>query len=1296
MTEKKDWKRRDLVPTERFIRRPVHPKGPTRREIANFGYRLTLAMAVLAGIATPQQAADAFLRFGGAGGSAPPSGLVRNSVINTTGSTVSGGMPVRFGQPHGDGAIPSGHSLEVTDGGGNILPAVFARRHYSGDTHPATTKVQGYVMTDVITRTKDGRTIAPSGSEQLTLTVVSGAWNDTLPGGATVSSIIADRLARFPNYICTMSGLTQNGGASTGNWQIDVANIYGKGSTVSANGYYTVVAQGPCALDIRCWGPYYQVGSPGTLNATERAFLYETLHLNPTTGAVEFISGQICEHQGLVNGQANTQGRAQFATFLGSTLLNGWGGNSGDGKTFTFDATAINTGTNTITLPGNNFCQGQLFRVSNPTGAFTAGLTVGTDYFACPASNGSSSVIVYSLPWGPIGGSTSNRGYSYTPPGGDITLSNTGSGSITLQSYSDWGGWSMNAMQPTGTFDWFGPSGAISYPLHVAHDTNYLLHTNRIGWPGFAGLPSASDNFPTIYAPGTTNCLQVVGVNGGGDNSSYGGSQSDFAVRRLQYPADPGYAQTHRCSALGQLTWNVWVWDPANGRIPAVNGSPKGPYTGLNQIPDVSLFPGFPVSNPLIARIGSPGVIGINNPAGPSHFWANFGLCYKLDGGQFLCDIAMNYGNIAMMEKQKDTGDFGSRNKTTTEVTPRTFWTCVFSAEPRSDAWAIMMMTDAWFAAPTEGPEASYPEAAYFNDVLLDHKAIVTYVLSSASMGSALSTLGGWPFENFSLGAPGFTVTTGLVNSGNPMTITEFMNGYCADAFHYAYGMCAHIQPFADQMATALQTAWNSSCPNFQFAYNWAPHYYEGFYPPVNGAISNAANIVAPNELGIVWNGLNGACFSEDGHTVYLLNQNWSPQINLANGVKIKFWDGNDVAGGGLFAYPPPEVQAYTYFYVHNYVGFTIGQTQISSFTLSTTDPTDTPVTWNDNTGRSTLAANISSSATSIPLNAALTTAFPLYAAAVGTATVTGGTTMTFAGGFSGTLNVGDLPQFAGLPEYTGGGRTYISAVSSNVCTLSQAVPNGTYKVINLNPGGVWLGTMTGGVITVTSLIAGSPASSLNNNADISAPGIAPNTQITANLGGGQWQTSGSQTLSGTQLFIANYQATQMTNGQALCVAKITTAGVDEWLSIAMLGGSTTMTALDHTSVGAPINGGGVSARGAYGPNPAAAHSAGDAVHIYPIVNVAAVMVNRTDLTLADNWPGLTTLWSGNTQVPIPGKPFSYMLLWCHAAAEAARLGTTTRTPFDNMTAMLNAMGMTSHSFKDAGSAYLSWSDPSA
>lgn len=1275
MTEKKDWKRRDLVPTERFIRRPVHPKGPTRREIANFGYRLTLAMAVLAGLATPQQAADAFLRFAGAGGAGGGGGTIPAVTIsNFSGTAAPAGTPVRFGHVFADGDVPTGHFIEVTDGGGNVVPTTFARRHYSGDTHPATGKVQGYVVMDLICRT--ARSIAGNGSDTFTLTVMAGSWPDTLPAGKTAANIITDLTTNLPVYSCTMTALTQNGGASTGNWKVDSTTGFASGTTPASTGYYRVVAEGPTCCDFWIYEPFYQ-GSPATQNATERARIYMTAHLNPSTGAVEYVSGQIWEHQGLYNGQSNIQGRAQLATFLGSTVLNGFGGTSGDGRTFTFDASAINLTDGTITLPGNKFCQGQLVRFSNFTGSFTAGVTAGTDYALCPLTNGSSECIVYPGVFGPTGAGNA-RGAVFTPAvGGRTALTNTGTGTITVQAYSDWGAWSQNVMQPTGTWDWFNASGAVNYQLHPVQNMNYYLHSNRIGWPGFNGLANSSDNFPTLYAPGTTTGLQTSAPNGSGDNPSYGSSMSEYAGRRYQEPNDlNGYVQTHRAATLGQLAWNIWIFDPATGRIVATNGAPKGPYTGLAQNSKVDFFgPGFPTGNPLQTPIGGPGIAGVFNPQGPSHFWSNIYHAYILDGGQPLCDLCMSYGAAAMMEKQQDSGDSGTKNKVTSPGGV-TYWTCIPSTEPRSDAWAIMMMAGGWFAAPTEGPEANYPEASYFNDCVTDHAGWLTYVRSAASMGSALVALGGWPFEDMGQGPPGFVVGTGSI-VGNPTTVTEFMNGYCADAFTFSYMICPKLQIFAQQMGTIVNNVWDSASPNFMFAYNWLVHKHAGWWPG-GSSISNANDLNAPNEIPLWWNGFNGVCFSEDGHTVYILNDPTSPQIQLQNGDQVYFWDGQDVAGGGLYSYPPPEVTAQTLYYAHGVTTFTIGQQAISTFTLSTTDPTDTPVTWSPNVMQTTLASNISSAATSIPLSRALNTPTPFFASAIFQATVSGGTTLTINGAsLLGTPNIGDLPYFSGIPELSSTStRTYLSSGSGLSWTLSQACTNGTYDVITFQPGAIALGTLTGGALTLTSVIAGNP-----NGVGpwIFANGLSPNTQIS---GGSNpnYTVSPSQTLSGTQLFIWGFQQNVNTTGSAFNVAKITTGGVSEWLSIGMMNGVATMTAQGGSQA---LNGGGfVNARGGYG-TVAAAHNSGDPVVIYPIVNMAIVTINRSGYPLTDVW---------YSQPP----PFSYMIVWQHAAAELARAGVITRAAFDKMNTMFGAMGLSGASFTAANSVYLSWSDPSA
>lgn len=912
-------------------------------------------------------------RLGGGMGSGGGGGatIAAVTVNNFGGSAMAAGTPVRFAHVFADGDLPSGTALQITDGAGNPVPFTAARRSRGLNGQ--------LICVDLLCQT--AQSIAPNGSDTFTLKSVGGSFNDSLPGGRTVAQVVSDITANFSNIKVQLSGLNYNGTTEgSGTWQANSTAGFNAGTTAASTGYYRIVATGPAAADFIVYQPLADV-SGGAQHPTLWAAFYVTAFLNTTTGAVQKLCWQVWVNQGLYNAASKSY-RCQIALYLNSTLVRGWGGNAGDGRTFTFAPSAVSG--SAISLPGNTFVPGQLVQF---TGTPPTGLSTGTDYYVSPTSHalgGASTIYVYSSQ-GASDCPNGSRSAAYSVPSDYIAIGAPASGTCTVQGYTQFGYYSMNCLADAdGGWDWHQDnSGALGGKptLWPVQDINYY-HGSRKTVPIdlTQNLAISSDTTPSTWAP---MCLGGVSnaPNTGGAHQEYGAPWNEYACRRFRYPGDrTGYVQTHRVGTLAHAAWSMYLFDHANFRIFAGNGSPRGPYAGINQIPGVDLFSanGAPP-----APQGSQGVIPTNET---SHWWTFSYGCYLFEGGQPLLDLIIAQAHAMVMHSFENAGYASlSRNQMTAAGT---YWTVIQHAggDPRQNAWQFLQLVDGWVVAPSEGPEANYPEKQYFKDMIDDSASFLAFCRSSSGFGANFAALGGWLTETTNNGPPNVSnvLNAGTASSLDTVTVTAFQQFYMASAWIYSYMRCptSGMLTVARHMGNYVANWWAGNCPHFSNAYNHQVKEAPGW---AAGATTNN-NFVSLSDLGIQPQAADGVAFGEDGKTCYLLTDlggNGAQYvIQPQNGDRIFFWDGYDVtvqAGG--WDLPPSGVSPFAWYYMHNVqtIPGLVGGTAISTFTLSTTDPTDTPVTWTGSATQTTLASAITASATAISLASAATTSQGQY-----------------------------------------------------------------------------------------------------------------------------------------------------------------------------------------------------------------------------------------------------------------------------------------------------------------------------
>ncbi len=901
----------------------------------------------------------------------PPGIPVADVIVsNFGGGTMAAGTPVRFAHVFGDGDLSGGQTLAIVDGASNPVPFTLARQ--------STGVNGGMICVDILAKT--ARSIAAAGTDTFTITSTAGPVNNTMPGGKTVANIVTDITTNFSNIKVKLSGMTFAGATQgSGNWQADSNAGFALGATPAAGGYYRCVATGPTAADFVVYYPMKDLVG-GAQHPTLWAAFYITAFLNTSTGAVTHLCWRAWVNQGLDNASSKVY-RCQISILLNNTVVRGWGGNTGDGRTADFASSAISA--NAISIPGNKFAPGQLVRFTT-TGTLPTGLAINTDYYACPTTtSGSTTVYFYTQATflnNFVSGSSRPAG-SYSPPSGFIALTNSGSGTHTVQGYTQFAFYAMNCLADVdGLWDWHTTNTGVlatSPTLYPAQDSGFYRKTKKI-FPIQLGISMADpvDTTPSMWSPMTLSGISGA-PNVGGAHAEYGAPMNEYACRRLNYMAERGYAQTLRAGTLVSGIWPYFIFDHSNYRIPALNGTPRGPYTGLNQIPNADVFSlnGVPPA--------PAGTSDITLTTQTSHWWTFSYVCYVTEGGQDILDLIIAQANAMGLHSVKDAGYASiSRNQVTAAGT---YWTVLQHAgtEPRQNAWQFQQITDGWTIVPGQGVEASYPEKAYFADMLDDSADFVAFCRSASGFGAAFAALGGWHTETTGNGPQNVSNVAGPgLPNGETLTTTAFEQFYIASAWIWAYMRrpTSKMLVPATHMATYVNNWWAANCPHFSNAYNHQVQEFPGWKAGL-ATNSNWISLSSPNDRGIQQQAIDGYFFGEDGATVYMMsdvNGNGSKyKIQPQNGDRILFWDGYDViVGANGWTLPPTGIPPYTWYYMHNVQTIPAGNNVLMTFTLSSTDPSDTPVTWTGSNAATTttLSGNINASVTAIPLGGAVST----------------------------------------------------------------------------------------------------------------------------------------------------------------------------------------------------------------------------------------------------------------------------------------------------------------------------------
>jgi hypothetical protein len=179
------------------------------------------------------------------------------------------------------------------------LTAQFDALNYWPDGSVRFCEVRGYTA----------RAIAAGGTDTITVSAIAGAFDNSLPGGATPSALLM-ALRSFPgaqDLIIECDAMASCSGAAnvytTGNW---LAHF----NTLLAGSYLQQINKGPCCMGFSAWGG---LSNGLVLHAHVHVRVYVWLWLNPATGHIQDVEYIVYLHNSLLN--RNIDGSASYATF---------------------------------------------------------------------------------------------------------------------------------------------------------------------------------------------------------------------------------------------------------------------------------------------------------------------------------------------------------------------------------------------------------------------------------------------------------------------------------------------------------------------------------------------------------------------------------------------------------------------------------------------------------------------------------------------------------------------------------------------------------------------------------------------------------------------------------------------------------------------------------------------------------------------------------------------------------------------------------------------------------------------
>lgn len=888
---------------------------------------------------------------GGTGGGG--STALASVTVNNYGASTLSNPEVRFAHVFGATDVPSGSTVTL-DVGGTPVPATFARR---------STGLNGELRcVDILAKLP--ASIAASGSATVNLSAVAASsWDDTLPGGKTAAQVVTDLTTNHDALKVQLRGLTNSLGGTegSGTWTADMGVGLAAGTTPAESGYYEANATGPAAIDFRICAPFKD-NTGGAQHTNLWAAFYLVCFLDTTTGAITRISSEVCVWQGK-RARANDHYRCQLDLLLGSTVARSWGGNTGDGRTFNFATTAVDTTGNTITLSGHKFAAAQTVQFTT-TGTLPAPLATGTDYYVAPTSVGASTIKVYST-W-----SAANN--TVTSTSTEIDLTDQGTGTHTIQGYTDFYAYQVHSLLDLECdWDWHtGITGAfLTRPTyHVVHDNVYYRKTGIVQPIDLSiTFANASDPTPAQWSPNTFGG-QNENVNTGGLGVSYHNCWNEWQARRLHSPSDrTGYVQSARVRARGSGMLRRFFVDESNLKIMTLNATA---YTGLASRVTTYQFDynSSARSADIPAPSGSTGPYAVSGQVDFSHYYPNAAGNYFLDGGGSNLDYLLTEAAYTMLQRLPGP-DASFRYQRDYATSGRTYYPAFPCTQPRSDAFVGNLIADAALAAPD-----GTPEKTYFKDVVGDTFDFVNWLINTA-YGADFRALGGWHIAETNANGPSGITNLSVSGTANLSVdsdeTTNFMQSYigeCAAVVCRKWPSTGAIA-WATQMATWFTNLWiTPNCPAYATVYDVRvkPNPNSG---PVFNAPSDIFALDVNSGNGVAASTTIGLVFDTDGTVTRIgveayVNADIFPQT----GERVYLTDEVDLARGYYGAPVPAAYTLYDTYYVRQSDGaghFKLATTNSDTTIISSVTPYYTT---------DTLAANVTStSSTTITTTGTIT-----------------------------------------------------------------------------------------------------------------------------------------------------------------------------------------------------------------------------------------------------------------------------------------------------------------------------------
>jgi len=680
----------------------------------------------------------------------PLSGAITSRALTevSRSRTIPVGSPFRFGLALKQRDVPSGSSLQLKDGTGNVLSAQFDAINYWPDGSVRFCEVRGYTA----------RTISAGRTDMISISRLSGAFDNALPGGKTASQLLTDMqsfagaqdLIVACDSVASITG--QSNPYSSGNWRAHFNKLL-------AGSYVQQTNKGPCCMGFRAWGQL----TNGTIDhAHLHICAYVWLWLDPSTGAIRDVEYLAYLHNSLLNQSADGTSYTAYppdrynynpSINNGSTAITTFTLNPGSMARTATCLAAASAGVTSITLDG------------------TMEITIGAVLNIIP--NG----IYSNAPWQRVTVTgVSENVVSFTPPSNFAFTSHTQvsgvgghwprAGWFTARSDGKprWAKGSLEAQTLHVTLD-----PMQSNPQSITMARNYFLSTALTPKQDLTinANPPPTGDTPIQYAPmvkglfvseSFSDWFTYVPVDVGGDRSGIGfvpnWNMRDLCLQTV------ATAQNQRITALGYMT-HPSQWLDVNGQVPNLRNQP---YTGMTATQPTTWcnaagFGGTNVSattevhtdDYMVCGNWGSGEGGSANTVADTTHWPNAAhYTYVIEGGRHNLDICLSNGTFPLMIGSPDPSIKQTYIMRQMTIGTKTYYGIALCswANPRSEAWAFRDVMLAAAVAPAALADGTvFGESQYFKDCVKDSCQYAAEVINA--MPSAKANNGFWEFYNY-------------------------------------------------------------------------------------------------------------------------------------------------------------------------------------------------------------------------------------------------------------------------------------------------------------------------------------------------------------------------------------------------------------------------------------------------------------------------------------------------------------------------------------------------------------------